>query len=386
MSHLRLVGLFAVLFSLCGATVAHGQEPYRVGAVTSLESAALSQGWTAMVNQKYSEAIEIARQAAAKFPQSVSILALGVESSSASRGSVAALDFYEAWLQGRRLDEPGVLRRVARALLFEWASRSDVPTVRLAALKALRDAGEAEAASALLQGAMAGNLSDTAALAALGHEQALDRLIERLEFVPGARHNEIRMLAESRNRRARPALESVLGDPLPDNRAAAAAALGNLGDPAAIPALVRVLEDPHGGVRLEAAGALLKLGDGRGRPLLQALASSEPVSARRSAALLLASDPDDAWLALVRRLTTEGDPLTRLDAARLLAPHDPGAAQQVLEGLLADQNPAVRAATEEVLASAPSTDLASLRAFLRSSRGTTAVAAAARLMTLTQGR
>ena len=391
--HVHSIRVFAlvVIAALTAAGVASGQQapdqqeaPARPGAISEAESAALALGWTAMANRHYGEAFEHARSAWARFPDSVPVLSLAVESVLADGGALPALDFYEGWQRQSPVEQPGVLRRIARGLLFEWAFRTGDTSARLAALTALRDQGEAAAAEALMTGALKGEVQDVAALAALGHEQALDRLVEYMGAVTGARDNEIRLLAASHNPRAVAPLAQVLADPLPTNRAAAARALGELGSPNALSALQKALKDQHAGVRYEAAGALLKLGDASGRSLLQELAASDSVSARRSAAMLLAADPDPSWMRLVRDLAEESDPLARLDAATLLAPHDPALADAVLDRLQEDDNPAVREAAEEALASIPATDLATLRRLLRSGHGPTAVAAAARLMTLTQ--
>ena len=73
----------------------------------------------------------------------------------------------------------------------------------------------------------------------------------------------IRVLRQVKGDPARDALISRLSDDMPAMRVAAANALGDLGDPAAVTPLLKCLADPAMLVRAAAADALGNIGDGR---------------------------------------------------------------------------------------------------------------------------
>jgi HEAT repeat protein len=348
------------------------------------EAAVLAQCWTLVAQGRHDDAAAAAERVRSRYPRSVALLSVIVEIDIVRRGAVSALSTYESWLGTRSQEEPGVLRRVARAYLYEWGRQTREARVRAAALAALAEDGDAEAQATLSAGAKSGNDSDLRALAKLGDSGAIDSLAKRLKAGEGLLLGEIHALSETRGPRAAAALAHVLADSRPENRAAAADALGQVGDPGAVPRLRPLLDDPHGAVRVAAAGALFRLGDFSGTPLLLELAASEHATVRRSAAILLASQPDETWMALVRGLASDPDPSIRLDAARLLAPHDPVFARELFDRLMEDTNLAIREQASMVIAEAPESGLATLRKLLRTGAPQVKVRAAERVLELTR--
>jgi hypothetical protein len=343
-------------------------------AVPREEAAAIAQGWVLLAEGKFEEASRAGRAAMSRFPRNVSALALAIEADVAQGGATTALTTYEAWLGSRGTEEPGTLRRVARAFLYEWSRQTGNVQARMAALKALAADEDPHAA---------------AVLASLGEQgkggvESVERAVERLNATPGLKLREIARLGATGNARAVPPLVAVLGDPQPENRAAAAEALGNLGGQEAVAALKPLLKDPHGVVRIAAAGALFKHGDFSGMPILQELAASEHARMRRSAAMLMASSPDESWKALVRDLLTDSDPSIQLDAARLLLPHDPEAARAVFMRLSTHTDLPIREEAAIAASESDLSDLPTLRRLLRTPVGKAKVAAASRILELTR--
>jgi hypothetical protein len=348
-------------------------------AIPSPEAAALAQGWVLLAEGKFDEAWRMARNIPAGAARTPAALALIVETDIAHRGATTALDSYEAWLGGRAFEEPSALRRIARAFLYEWARQTRDTSARNDALVALAEEGEPDAL-ALISGGGAG----VHVRARLGDPEAVEAMIARVTGGPGPKVAEIQMLAETGSQRAAPALTALLNDPLAENKAAAAAALGKLRYQDAAPALRQLLQDPRGSVRVAAAGALFEMGDASGAPVLDELAASEHASIRRSAALLMASQPTEAWQALVRGLAADEDAAIRLEAARLISPHDPDFARSILDQLSRDSNPAIQEQVALAFAELPISTLAELRVLLRRGGGPVKVRAADRIFDLTR--
>lgn len=348
-------------------------------AIPKTEAAALAQGWVLLAEGKFDEASQTARRTLGLFPRNVSALALAIEADIARGGATTALTAYEAWLGARTTEEAGVLRRIARAYLYEWSRQSGDTTVRREALLALAADGD-DAAGALVAGGAAGQTGR----AKLGDDKAVAAIVARMQAEPGLKLREIQALGDTGNPRAGAALVPLLSDSRPENRAAAAEALGTLRYEGAAPQLKRLLEDPRGQVRVSAAGALFRLGDSSGLPVLQELAASEQASVRRSAAILLADQPDEMWKALVRGLIADPDPSIRLDAARLLLPHDPQLATRALDQLRADGNVAIQEEAGVVLAQSPVTGLSDQRRLLRTGTARVKVRAADQILTSTR--
>ena len=368
--------------ALCAAVAARAAEP-QAAAPPGAESAILADGWTRLSKGDAAGAALVASQALTLDPLSVAAAALAVEADLARGGTIGGLNSYEKWLGSRRLEDGYVLRRVARALLVEATAKQPNFTARLEALRALAADGDRDAAATLEQGANSGRFAETRALAALGNERAVARLIAELASAP-MKTPIIDALAESGSKLAVRPLTELLADPSDVNRAAAADALGRLGAVETIPKLRPLLNDQSFTVKLKAAGALFRLNDSSGLPILTELSQSEHAAIRMAVAREMASQPDSSWQHTVRRLASDPDPVVRLDAARLIAPFDQPLAQRVLDELMRDDNIAVREAASGVLVERVAADFATLRALLRSGDGVVRVKAAARILELTR--
>ena len=84
----------------------------------------------------------------------------------------------------------------------------------------------------------------------------------------------------------------------------------------------------------------------------------------------------------VRNLTSAGEPEVRIGAARLLLPHDPEYARRILERAMNDDNPAIRDIASEAIGEAFSSDLRTLRFFMKLNDRLGRVRAAARVLVL----
>lgn len=355
-------------------------------AISQDEAGRVAAGWAVLAQGKNNEAAGYADTLLQQFPRSPAALTFAVEAHIAGRGASFALDTYERWLNGRTVEEPGVLSRIGRAVLYEWARQTGDRTARIEALRALAGEGVQEAGAVLLASMNAGGTGERNALVALGDPAAIDKAIDRLRTPAGGKLPEIYALSFSKSPRVVQPLVDLLRDPDPNTRAAAVDALGKVGRREATPAVKAVFDAPLDRsttrtVHLAAAGALLRLGDLSGLPELREMAKSEYVGFRRSAAAYLASYPDDEWRALARSLAADPDPFTRLLAAEWLLPHDEDFARSVLDALLADANPEVREQAGTLLAhDTQKADYPMLRRLLRAQSGRIRVAAAARLM------
>lgn len=374
------VSLLAI--ALCAAVPARATVP-QAATPPGAESAILADGWARLAKGDAAGAALVAAQALTRDPLSAAAAALAVDADLARGGATAGLNTYEKWLGSRRLDDGYVLRRVARAELVEATGKQPNVTARFEALRALAADGDPDAAATLEQGANAGRFAETRALAALGNERAVARLIAQLASAP-MKTPIIDALAESGSKLAVPPLQELLADPSDVNRAAAADALGRLGAIDTIPQLRLLLKDQVFIVKLKAAGALFRLNDSEGLLLLNEVAQSEHAAIRVAAAREMASQPDSLWQNTVRGLTSDPDPVVRLDAARLIAPFDQPLAQRVLDDLMRDGNIAVREAASGVLVERVAADFATLRALLRSGDAVVRVKAAARILELTR--
>jgi HEAT repeat protein len=343
------------------------------------EAAALAQSWVLLAEGKYDEASQHARGVLSRFPRSVAALAVLIETDIARAGATSALDSYERWIGTHQFEEPAALRRVARAFLYEWSRQTKDLLAQNDALAALAQDGDEQASAVLVALPTAAGVR-----ARHGDPKAFAGLISRFNAASGSKVNEIQLLAETGSPRAVAPIRPLLTDPLPDNRAAAAAALGRLEDRASIPRLKALLQDPGGNVRVAAAGALYTMGDMSGAAILDELATSEHESIRRSAALLMASQPSETWKTLVRGLGSAEDPAIRLDAARLMAPHDPEFSRQLFEQLASHENVAIREQAAVTMAELPSAGFAELRRVLRMPVGQAQVRAAAKILQATR--
>jgi hypothetical protein len=353
-------------------------------AISTEEATGLAQAWASIAAGKAQEVAPRTRQLLAQHPRSVAVLATAIEADIAASGATTALSTYESWLGARTLEEPSALRRVARAVLYEWARQTNDTSARIDALVLLAGDGDQNARAAIAASVRQGQEAGLRASVRLKDAQAISQVAARLKSATGVKVRDINLLDEARSPLTAPILITLLTDPLPENRANAADALGKSGSTSAVDALLPVLKDQHGTVRTAAAGALYRLGSTAGLPILEELARNDSAAVRRTAAQLMSSHPDNQWMGLVRGLLADPDPSIRLDAARLLAPHDPATARAVLAGLAGDPNLAIREETELVRSELEITAFSELRALLRGATPAVRVRAAGRILAITR--
>jgi hypothetical protein len=349
------------------------------------EAAAVAGAWTLLSQGSYSAALAKAQELLRTNPRSVNALALAVDAAVGLKGPVAGLDQYERWLGSRTLEEPGILRRISRAMLYEAAQ---IPATRLAALRGLADDGDESAASEIAALARQGGSAELKILARWGDQSAAKALVAQLDRREADPVRTIEAIGDSGYAAAVTSLAAWLTDLRPEVRGAAADALGKLGEqsPSVVGLLTPLLSDGSPHVRTRAAAALYRLGDPAGTPWLQELATSDTPAGRLVAAEAMASRPDPVWTALVTELAaTRGDPEIRLRAAKLIAPHNPDFARSVARELSGDSNLAIRELAGSVMSETVSGEgLATLRGQLRAASDLTRLHAAARILDLTR--
>jgi HEAT repeat protein len=348
------------------------------------EAAAIAQYWALLAEGRAKEAGPAIYQLLNRYPRNIAVLSLAIEVDIARGGAATALATYEGWLGSRTLEEPAVVRRVARALLYEWARQTSHTVARGEALDALAQDGDESARAVLLAIAQADTEAGLRMGVHLKDPKAIGRVAERLRTTRGSKMRDIELLARSDSPLAVPALVELLRDTEAEHRAAAADGLGRIGGSAAERALGPMINDPHGAVKTAASAALFKLGNFAGLNLLNELAASPNPAIRAGAAMLMASRPDETWKALVRGLLSDPDPTIRLDAATMLAPHEPTTARPVLDQLAYDSSLAIREETELVIATLPVSTLVDLRSIMRVGRPLARVRAAGRVLEMTR--
>jgi HEAT repeat protein len=379
--------LFVSAFLVFVLAVAPASAQVTSSDATTPEASALAEGWAMLARGAVAEAAGHAAVLLGRYPNSTAVLALAVEAEIARAGATAGLDQYERWLGQKTLEEPGIVRRVARAVAREVAASNG--TGRFEALRILAADGDAVALADLSTRAEAGSNVEARALAAAGDERGVKALVTALEVDRGVGVSleTIRVLGVSRNPLAFDALVAQARNREPAIRQAAMQALGALGDRRAVAVLREGLQDPFGLVQGQAAGALYRLGDDSGLPLIEQLATSESPVGRLAAAHYLSSRPDARWFALVRGLAGPGQPAeVRLGAAKLLTPHDPDEAAAVLATIGADGSVdlAVREEAWRAEPAAAAGDVRKLRGLLRSGDVLLRLSAADRLLSLTR--
>ena len=352
-------------------------------AISAEEATALAQYWTAIAQKKPADVALQARQLLERFPRSPAVLATSIEAEIAGNGATTALGQYERWLGGRATEEPLVLRRIARAVLVEFARQAGDGAVRSEALVLLARDGDSAAQAVIMSNAANGQDSGIREAVRLGDAKAIDRVRTRLNSPGADKLRDLNLLGESANPLVVNAVAPYTKDPQDTVRAAAARALGQSGSPAAQQPLEPLLKDPSGIVRADAAAALYKLGSNAGFQILEQYATGEEPGGRIFAAKGMAGRPDERWMSLVRGLLSAADPSHRLDAAKLLAPHDPDAVKPVLEQLATDPN-VPREEVEVVRAELVSSSMAELRALLRGQSPTVRVRASGRILAITR--
>jgi hypothetical protein len=381
--------LLAMLLCVISALRGVAQEPSLppgviAGSISPEDAAILSDGWMLLSKGDPSSAVRLADNVLGRAPRSVAAVSLAIEATILATNSTAALSRYEQWLGTRQIEQPELLRTIARAMLVEVAGQPQNPRGQAAALQALSQAGETLIIEDLTKKARSGGLRETVALAMTGDPPSVQILVAELG---GGRANKLEVieaLGASHSAAAVPALAKALAEDIPVVQDAAADALGALGHPSAIPHLKVALGGRSIHLRNKAAAALFKLGDESGVPLLRQLATSPFANQRLVAAQGLAVRPDVAWLSLVRPLLNDPDPDVRIGAAQILAPVDPATALPAIQNAMNDQNPAIRDLANLLMVTDFPQDLTGLRGWLRSTDRIVRIRAAGRILVITQ--
>lgn len=352
--------------------------------VLTEETQAMNNGWAWLAAGDTEKAAGYAQSVLAKYPRSIAAAALRVEAEIARGGGQAGLLAYESWLGARKLEDGYLLRRAARAILWEAATD---PAVGIEALQHLAADEDAEARLRLARRMVAGALGETRALARLGDQGAIRQLIRQIETGEGSKLLQIDALIQSKSPLAIPPLMKLLKDTnYPYHIAAAADGLGTLGARQAIPELQRLYNDPRqlSPTRLMAAAALFKMNDMTGIQLLmQNLASAVPTMSIGTAQLM-GSNPSPEWRAAVQKGLNDPDPTVRVMAAELLALADREASRAALEQLLLDDNTVIREKASRAMVQKVVGDFGTFRRFLRAGDALTRVQAGGRILELTR--
>ncbi len=277
------------------------------------------------------------------------------------------LTSYERWLGPSPTEDVFLLVPVATGLLWQIADGEDTG-LRLSSLESLSRGGSAGARSRL-QELTASTPAALAALAGLGDATSATALVN------GAVSGQIRPenaaeLLPAAGPAAIDALMNLLKAPAPPVRADAIRGLGRLNARGAIPQLREALDDPHPLVSSSAAVALARLGDPAGEEQANRMLGSDVPDVRLMAAAAFAARGDNRWTASITPLLQDPNGLTSLTAAELIATVNPEAAYAVVAAALSDSNPVVRAEGARVLAipalaGLVRSDLSSLRRLLR---------------------
>lgn len=352
--------------------------------VLTEETHALYNGWALLAAGDAAKAASYAQGVLTKHPRSIAAASLRVEAEIARGGGLAGLAAYETWLGSRKLEDGYLLRRAARAIL--WQTTPD-PALGVEALQHLAGDDDADARAQLVRRMVAGHLGDTRALARLGDQGAINQLIKQIETGEGSKMIQIEALIQSKSPQAVPVLMKLLKDTnYQDHIAAAADGLGTLNSTQAIPELRRLYNDPKqlASVRFMAAGALFRMNDMTGLPMLQQRLTSEFANLSIATARLMAGNPDGTWNTVVRKGLNDPDPAVRVIAAELLATVSREEARQALERLLLDDNPVIREKASQAMVQRIAGDFATLRRFLRAGDAAARVAAAGRVLELTR--
>src|SRR5262249_23934438 len=151
----RAIPLMVAL--LCGTAFAQTPAPQRTQtarpqtAAETAEAAQLATGWAALGQGDAARAASIGSSLLTANPRSRGALALVMQAEIVRGGSAAALDAYERWLAGKRLDDGYALRAVSTALLKEAVANTApaAAAARREAFEALADDGETDVVLAL---------------------------------------------------------------------------------------------------------------------------------------------------------------------------------------------------------------------------------------------
>ncbi len=351
----------------------------------------LGRGWTALGSQQPARALQLARQLLQTDAGDHEAIALAVAALTAIPQPIPALDEYEKWLGGVRMEDPFLIRPIAVATLEQIRAGSDT-SLSISALEHLAEAGVAGARDRLESARIAENAVATdAALARLGDTKAAARLVEGGAVAAKGRGEAIAQLLPLAGPAAIPALRRMLDDPAPPTRAAAVRALGKLEARDALPEIRLRTADQSPLVRARAVVALARMGDRQAEEQVTQMLESPVADVRLIAADAYADRGNGPWVTAIMPLLRDPAGLTRLLAAELIAPIDPEAARSVLAEAAQDPNPVVRAEATRILAepsiaSLTSADWASIRRWLRDADAVVRLHAGRLVMTLTSPR
>jgi HEAT repeat protein len=381
--HRRLWRRAAAVVALAGALSSSGVHARSPQGNAKAPSTTLAEGWAALAKGEVDRAAAAADRAIAETPLDPSPAALAVEVELARGGAAAALNRYERWLGGRKVDAPYVLRAIATAHLQEVIRRQDAGAARIDALKALVADGDPVAAATLAAAGDNVGPAELQMMASLGDQRAVRNLIRQLNSTP-SKDAVIRALADSGSPLAIDPLMALLAKGKDDDRAAAALALARLGAEQAIDRIRPLFNEQNFVLRMAAASALYRLGDNTGAGFLEQLLTSEYSHVKLGAVEALSVRPGGAWQAVARALTSDPDESVQLGAARVIAPYDRELAESVLNRLSRSENLAIREEAGRTIAEKVANDFATLRRLLRSSDRRTSVRAGGRILELTR--
>lgn len=385
---MRSIAMCVLIVAAGGAAVVTRAQqppptpPTRPGTIPAEQAASIAHGWAMLAQGNVAEATTRAMQVLNVDPRNIGALLLAIEAQFLRAGAAAGLDEYERWLQQRPLEEPGILRRIARAVLREEANQRQDARARGDALRALAEDRDTAVLTELA--GTEGESPSVRILAEAGDQKAIGTLVAQIKSGIADPALALPSLARSGSNQAIAPIVAHLNHQRPEVRGAAAEALGLAGARGETARLQALLKDPSGFVQVKAAAALLQLDDDSGAPLLRALLQEEAAASRLVAAEALSGRPDPTWLAVVRGLTEASEPEIQVGAARLLAPHDPDRARTVLEQLSGHENMAIRELAAAARPLAAGRDLAALRQLMRARDRMTRVGAAAQALAVTR--
>lgn len=229
-------------------------------------------------------------------------------------------------------------------------------SVRAGAARRLGEIGSARAVPALLE-AMRDPYEDedvklacARALGMIRDPQAIPSLIEALREPDKWVSPRVAEVLVPFGALAEAPLMEALRDPNSDNlRTWAASILGEIRSRAAVPNLIRALWDRAESVRAAAARALGEIGDHRAvNALLEGTLRDPSALVRMEAAVALGKIGDEKSLEALQLALADPDPIVRLRAIEALEMIGPSASE-LLEGSLTDDDPEVRYRTAAVL-------------------------------------
>ncbi len=329
-------------------------------------------------------ALELANTALIANPLNVDATLLKIDALMALKRRGDAVTAYEQWRGASEKDDDGLLRALAKGVLWEIGS-DDRDLAAPYALEALARAGDRNAREALVRQSKDAQDSGraqqaTLMLARLGEASALNALVTMASSEsPNTASSALRELADANVSSAGPAVLKGLQSRNTFVQLSAARAAGRLKIASAKPTLVKLMAEGTFIVRLESAAALRALGDPQGDAVLKRSLTQPYPDATLMAARALAATADQSWTGSVKPLLANPDGLFRFQAAELLLSQDRAAAVDVLIKGTSDPNPMIRDEAARILAADPGTSTTTLTPLLRDQSSWARLHAARRL-------